>query len=167
MIKAFGFDIDVKTGKVKYDEDKVRYDKIIICADADVDGAHIQSLFYTFVWSFVPQLIENGHIYTTVPPLYKITIGKEYKYLKDDDALARFRHDNASKKYTVNRMKGLGEMDAEELGETIVDAHNRNIKQVTVSDIAKANELFEHLMGSSADLRKKYIVEHAGEVEII
>ena len=166
MIKAFGFDINAKTGKVVYDESKLRYDKIIISADADVDGRHIQSLFYTFIWSFVPELIYNGHVYATIPPLFKVTIGKEYHYVKDEEALEEFKRNHSGRKLVVNRLKGLGEMDSDELGETILDQNNRNIKQITVEDATKATDLFEQLMGASADLRKKYIVEHAGEVEI-
>ena len=166
MIKAFGFDINAKTGKVVYDEDKLRYDKIIISADADVDGRHIQSLFYTFIWSFVPELIYNGHVYATVPPLFKVTIGKDYHYVKDEEALEDFKRQHSGRKLIVNRLKGLGEMSPDELAETILDKDNRNIKQITVEDAKKATDLFDQLMGSSADLRKKYIVEHAGEVEI-
>ena len=166
MIKAFGFDINVKTGKIVYDESKLRYDKVIICADADIDGRHIQSLFYTFIWSFAPELIFNGHVFATIPPLFKVTIGKEYFYIKDELALEEFKKQHAGRKLTVNRLKGLGEMSKDELGETILDKENRVIKQITVSDAQKATSLFEQLMGSSADLRKKYILEHAGEVEI-
>ena len=166
MIKAFGFDINAKTGKVVYDETKLRYDKVIISADADVDGRHIQSLFYTFIWSFVPELIYNGHIYATVPPLFKVTIGKDYHYVKDEEALEDFKRQHSGRKLIVNRLKGLGEMSPDELAETILDKDNRNIKQITVEDAKKATDLFDQLMGSSADLRKKYIVEHAGEVEI-
>lgn len=165
MIKAFGFDINAKTGKIIYDETKLRYDKIIICADADIDGRHIQSLFYTFIWSFAPELILNGHVYATVPPLFKVTIGKDYHYIKDEFALEEFRKAHASRKLVVNRLKGLGEMDPVELEETILDKENRVIKQITVQDVNEATNLFEQLMGASADLRKKYILEHAGEVE--
>ena len=106
MIKAFGFDINAKTGKVVYDESKLRYDKIVISADADVDGRHIQSLFYTFIWSFVPELIYNGHIYATIPPLFKVTIGKEYHYVKDEEALEEFKKAHSGRKIIVNRLKG-------------------------------------------------------------
>ena len=107
MIKAFGLELDVKTGKVKFDENKLRYGRIFISADADVDGAHIQSLFYTFIWSFCPELIENGYVYATIPPLYRITYGKDnYLYLQDDAALEQYRNDNVGKNYTVSRMKG-------------------------------------------------------------
>ena len=166
MIKAFGLDLDVKTGKVAYDKSKLRYGKIIISADADVDGAHIQSLFYTFVWNFCPQLILDGYVYATIPPLYKITIGKEYKYIQDDAALEAFREANKGKKYIVNRMKGLGEMDADELEENLLDPAQRYMKQITVEDIAKADVLFDQLMGQSPTPRKKYIEEHSDEVEV-
>ena len=166
MIKAFGLDLDVKTGKVAYDPAKLRYDKIIISADADVDGSHIQSLFYTFIWNFCPQLILGGHVYATIPPLYKITIGKEYKYIQDDAALEKFREQNKGKKYLVNRMKGLGEMDASELEETLLNPDNRQMKQITVKDTAKADVLFDQLMGTSAVPRKKYIEEHSKEAEV-
>ena len=107
MIDAFGLRIDPKTMKVTFEEDELRYGKIIIMSDADVDGAHIKNLFYTFIWNFCPELIQKGYVYAGVPPLYKITIGKEYKYLKNDEALEEFRKKNEGKKYLVNRMKGL------------------------------------------------------------
>ena len=166
MIKAFGLDLDVKTGKVAWDPSKLRYSKIIISADADVDGAHIQSLFYTFIWNFCPQLILNGYVYATIPPLYKITIGKEYKYIQDDTALEEFRKANVGKKYLVNRMKGLGEMDADELEESLLNPEQRCLKQITVEDVAKADVLFDQLMGSSPTPRKKYIEEHSDEAEV-
>ena len=166
MIKAFGLDLDVKTGKVAWDPSKLRYSKIIISADADVDGAHIQSLFYTFIWNFCPQLILNGYVYATIPPLYKVTIGKEYKYIQDDAALEEFRKANVGKKYLVNRMKGLGEMDADELEESLLNPEQRCLKQITVEDIAKVDVLFDQLMGSSPTPRKKYIEEHSDEAEV-
>ena len=106
MIDAFGLTIEPKTMKITYRPEDLRYDKIIIMSDADVDGRHIKNLFYTFIWNFCPQLIHDGHVYAGVPPLYKITIGKEYKYLKDDAALEEFRKTHTGKKYTVNRLKG-------------------------------------------------------------
>lgn len=166
MINAFGLDLNPKTGKVVFDENKLRYGKIIISADADVDGAHIQSLFYTFIWSFVPQLIEKGYVYATIPPLYKVTIGKEYKYIQDDEALAQFKKQNPGKKFVVNRMKGLGEMDADELEESLLDANQRVLKQITVEDAEAAEMLFDRLMGTTVIYRKKYIEEHSQEVEI-
>ena len=106
MIDAFGLYIDTKTMQVTYDKDSLRYGKIIIESDADVDGAHIKNLFYTFIWNFCPQLIEDGYIYAGVPPLYKVTIGKEYKYIKNDEELEEFKKSIGDKKITVNRMKG-------------------------------------------------------------
>lgn len=106
MIDAFGLRIDPKTMKVTYDKEDLRYGKIIIMSDADVDGAHIKNLFYTFIWNFCPDLIKDGYVYAGVPPLYKITIGKEYKYLKNDEELEAFKKANIGKKYIVGRMKG-------------------------------------------------------------
>ena len=107
MIDAFGLKIDTKTMKVTYDEDDLRYGKIIIMSDADVDGAHIKNLFYTFIWNFCPDLIYDGYIYAGVPPLYKITLAgnKGYKYLKNDEELEQYRRNNTGN-YQVNRMKG-------------------------------------------------------------
>lgn len=106
MIQAFGLTIDPKNMKITYHPEDLRYGKIIIMSDADVDGAHIKNLFYTFIWNFCPELIKDGYVYAGVPPLYKITIGKKYKYLKNDEALESFRKENVGKKYIVNRMKG-------------------------------------------------------------
>jgi len=163
MIDAFGLRIDPKTMKVTFDEEDLRYGKIIIMSDADVDGAHIKNLFYTFIWNFCPDLIRKGYVYAGVPPLYKITIGKEYKYLKNDEALEEFRKTNAGKKYTVNRLKGLGEMSAEETEETLTDPNNRIIKQVTVENDTEATKLFEQLMGTAVQARKQYIKDHSEE----
>ena len=167
MIKAFGLELDVKTGKVKFDENKLRYGRIFISADADVDGAHIQSLFYTFIWSFCPELIENGYVYATIPPLYRITYGKDnYLYLQDDAALEQYRNDNVGKNYTVSRMKGLGEMDADELSETLLKSDNRYVKQIQIQDVKIAEKLFDDLMGSAVDPRRKYIEDHAEEANV-
>ena len=163
MIEAFGLGIDTKTMKVTYNPDNLRYDKIIIMSDADVDGAHIKNLFYTFIWNFCPELIFDGHIYAGVPPLYKITIGKEYKYLKNDEALEEFRKAHQGRKYIVNRLKGLGEMSEEETEETLTDPNNRIIRQVTVEDAAAAGKLFDDLMGQAITPRKNYIKAHSKE----
>ena len=165
MIDAFGLRIDPKTMKVTYDKSDLRYGKIIIMSDADVDGAHIKNLFYTFIWNFCPDLIKDGYVYAGVPPLYKITIGKEYKYLKNDAELEEFRKNNAGKKYTVGRMKGLGEMSIEETEETLTDPNNRIIKQITVEDPKSTDVLFEQLMGTGVTARKAYIKEHSEEAK--
>jgi DNA gyrase subunit B len=166
MIKAFGLDLNPKTGKVVFDKTKLRYGKIFISADADVDGSHIQSLFYTFIWNFCPELIIEGYVYATIPPLYKLTLSNGYKYIQDDAALERFKAENPGKKYSVNRLKGLGEMDADELEETLLNIDGRHYKQITVEDVAQANVLFDQLMGTSAVPRKKFIEEHSNEAEV-
>lgn len=163
MIQAFGLTIDPKNMKITYHPEDLRYGKIIIMSDADVDGAHIKNLFYTFIWNFCPELIKDGYVYAGVPPLYKITIGKKYKYLKNDEALEAFRKENVGKKYIVNRMKGLGEMDVDETEETLTDPENRIIKQITVEDIEATDKLFEDLMGQGVNARKAYIKEHSKE----
>jgi DNA gyrase subunit B len=163
MIDAFGLTIDTKTMKVTYNKEDLRYGKIIIMSDADVDGAHIKNLFYTFIWNFCPQLILDGYIYAGVPPLYKVTIGKKYKYIKNDEELEKFRQENVGRNYVVNRMKGLGEMDVDETEETLTNPEQRIIKQITVEDVAAANKLFDDLMGQAIVPRKLYIKEHSKE----
>ena len=163
MIQAFGLEIDLKTMKVTYHPDRIRYGKIIIMSDADVDGAHIKNLFYTFIWNFCPELIKDGYIYAGVPPLYKVTMAKKYYYLKDDAALEDFRKKNANRSYVVNRFKGLGELSPEETEETLIEPENRIIKQITVDDIRATDRLFDDLMGTAVVPRKVYIKEHSWE----
>ena len=163
MIDAFGLKRDPKTMKLTYDPEDLRYGKIIIAADGDVDGSHIRNLFYTFIWNFCPKLIEEGYVYSLVAPLYKITIGKDtYQYLKDDAELAKFQEQNRGKKYQVSRFKGLGEMDVDET-DILVDPEIRTLCQVTVEDINAANVLFDQLMGTGVAPRKKFIQDHSEE----
>ena len=163
MIEAFGLTIDYKNMKVTYNPEDLRYGKIIIMSDADVDGAHIKNLFYTFIWNFCPDLIKDGYVYAGVPPLYKITIGKEYKYLKNDEELEAFKKANAGKKYIIGRMKGLGEMSVEETEETLTNPDQRIIKQITAEDPTETSILFEQLMGTGIQCRKAFIKEHSHE----
>ena len=163
MIEAFGLTIDTKSMKVTYEPEDLRYGKIIIMSDADVDGAHIKNLFYTFIWNFCPELIKDGYVYAGVPPLYKVTIGKEYKYIKNDEELEKFKAENPNKKMTVNRMKGLGEMSVEETEQTLTDPNERIIKQITVEDVEAADLLFDQLMGTGVTARKEYIKLHSEE----
>ena len=163
MIDAFG--LEVKDGKVILDEAKLRYGKIIITADADVDGSHIRILFLTFIWKFVPELIEKGYIYAAVPPLYKATIGTKIQYLKDDAALEAFRKTN-SKKFELGRMKGLGEMDPPEMEETVMNPETRTLKQITMEDAEEVAKTFMSLMGESVTPRKKFIEENAWRANI-
>lgn len=125
--------------------------------------AHIKNLFYTFIWNFCPELIMDGYIYAGVPPLYKITTSKGYKYLKNDEELDLYRRQNVGKKYTVNRLKGLGEMSVEETEETLTNPDNRILKQITVEDIVSTDELFEDLMGTGIAARKQFIRDHSKE----
>lgn len=125
--------------------------------------AHIKNLFYTFVWSFCPELIKDGYVYAGVPPLYKITTSKGYKYLKNDEELELYRQQNVGKKYTVNRLKGLGEMGVEETEETLVDPNGRILHQVTVNDVPAATALFDDLMGAKVLPRKAFIQAHSKE----
>lgn len=166
MIDAFGLTIDVKNMKVTYNPEDLRYGKIIIMSDADVDGAHIKNLFYTFIWNFCPELILDGYVYAGVPPLYKVTLGKdEYHYIKNDEELEKFKLAHPGKKMTVNRMKGLGEMSVDETEETLTNPAERIIKQITVEDTNAATALFEDLMGDAKSIkaRKEYIKEHSKE----
>ena len=163
MIEAFGLTIDTKAMKVTYHPDDLRYDKIIILSDADVDGSHIKNLFYTFIWNFCPELIKEGHVFAGVPPLYKITTSKGYQYLRNDAALFEYREANKGKKYTVTRLKGLGEMSVEDTEETLTNPDNRDIRQITIEDEELTGNLFDDLMGTKVLPRKEFIKEHSRE----
>ena len=163
MIDAFG--LEVKDGKVIVDESKLRYGKIIITADADVDGSHIRILFLTFIWKFAPELIEKGYIYAAVPPLYKITMGTKFKYLKDDAELTEFRK-STSKNFELSRFKGLGEQDPHEMAETVMNPETRTLKQITMDDATKAATTIMNLMGESVTPRKKFIEENAWRANV-
>jgi DNA gyrase subunit B len=163
MIDAFG--LEVRDGKVVLDETKLRYGKIIITADADVDGSHIRILFLTFIWKFCPELIEKGYVYAAVPPLYKVTMGTSIKYLKDDAALEAFRN-STTKKFELGRMKGLGEMDPPEMEETVMNPNTRTLKQITMDDVAAVAKTFMSLMGESVGPRKEFIEENAWRANI-
>lgn len=163
MITAFG--LEIKDGKVIVNKDKLRYGKIIITADADVDGSHIRALFLTFIWKFAPQLIEDGYIYAAVPPLYKVTQGTKITYLKDDAALEEFRK-TAKKSFELGRMKGLGEMDPSEMAETVMNPETRTLKQICMEDAEEAAKTFMGLMGESVVYRKKFIEENAWRANI-
>lgn len=163
MIEAFGLTVDKKTMKLTFDKENLRYGKIIIMSDADVDGAHIKNLFYTFIWTFCPDLIKEGYVYAGVPPLYRVTETKDkYVYLKDDAALDEYRAKHPGKKLTLTRMKGLGEMDVKET-HLLTDPEQRIINQVTVEDAKAADKLFDDLMGDAVVPRKEYIKKHSNE----
>ena len=163
MVDAFG--LEVKDNKIIVDETKLRYGKFIITADADVDGSHIRVLFLTFIWKFCPELLEKGYVYAAVPPLYKATIGTKIYYLKDDAALEEFRKKTA-KNFDLGRMKGLGEMDPEEMAETVMSRETRTLKQITMEDATAVAQIFMSLMGESVTPRKKFIEENAEKANI-
>ena len=162
MINAFGCGFSEGYGN-DFDITKLRYDKIIIMADADVDGAHICTLLLTLFYRFMPELIMEGHVYIAMPPLYKVipARGKE-EYLYDDTALAKYRKTHKSS-FTLQRYKGLGEMDAQQLWETTLDPETRYLKRVEIDDSFLADRVTEKLMGTDVVPRKTFIYEHAEE----
>jgi DNA gyrase subunit B len=159
MITALGTGI-----REEFDIAKLRYGKIILLADADIDGAHIRTLLLTFFFRNFRQLIEQGHIYIAKSPLYQAKQGKKIHYLYDDQELAQFRakHDGKDGKFDLKRYKGLGEMNPQELWETTLNPQNRVLKQVTIEDALEAEELFTILMGSEVAPRRDFIMENAG-----
>lgn len=162
MINAFGCGFSEGYGN-DFDITKLRYDKIIIMADADVDGAHICTLLLTLFYRFMPELIMEGHVYIAMPPLYKVipARGKE-EYLYNDKALAKYRKTHKSS-FTLQRYKGLGEMDAQQLWETTLDPETRYLKRVEIDDSFLADRVTEKLMGTDVVPRKTFIYEHAEE----
>ena len=162
--KALGLDVDIKTGKLIYDIEKLRYGKILTACDADPDGEAIKNLILTCIWTICPELILNGHVYITIPPLYRITKGKDkYIYLKDDAALEEYKNLHKGEKFVINRNKGLGEQDSSELGPCLLDKETRNIAQIIVEDRKKAEILFETLMGTIVPPRRAWLLEHSEE----
>ena len=165
MINAFGCGFSEGYGN-DFDISKLRYDKIIIMADADVDGAHISTLLLTLFYRFMPDLIFEGHVYIAMPPLYKAMPSKgEEKYLCDDKALEKYRKTHKGP-FTLQRYKGLGEMDAEQLWETTLDPERRLLKLVEIEDARMASEMTELLMGTDVPPRKAFIYDHATDAAL-
>ncbi len=165
MINAFGCGFSEGYGN-DFDITKLRYDKIIIMADADVDGAHISTLLLTLFYRFMPDLIFEGHVYIAMPPLYKAMPSKgEEKYLYDDKALEKYRKTHKGP-FTLQRYKGLGEMDAEQLWETTLDPERRLLKLVEIEDARMASEMTELLMGTDVPPRKAFIYDHATDAAL-
>lgn len=165
MINAFGCGFSEGYGN-DFDISKLRYDKIIIMADADVDGAHISTLLLTLFYRFMPELIYEGHVYIAMPPLYKAMPKKgEEEYLYDDKALERYRKTHEGP-FTLQRYKGLGEMDAEQLWETTLNPETRVMKRVEIEDARMASSVTEMLMGTEVPPRRAFIYENATEAEL-
>ncbi|MEJ8742209.1 DNA gyrase subunit B [Mediterraneibacter sp. HCN-7094] len=165
MINAFGCGFSEGYGN-DFDITKLRYDKIIIMADADVDGAHISTLLLTLFYRFMPELIYEGHVYIAMPPLYKAMPKKgEEEYLYDDAALERYRKTHEGR-FTLQRYKGLGEMDAQQLWETTLDPETRLLKLVEIEDARMASSVTEMLMGTEVPPRRAFIYENATEAEL-
>ena len=162
MINTFGCGFSEGYGN-DFDISKLRYDKIVLLTDADVDGSHIDTLLLTFLYRFMPELIYDGHVYIAMPPLYKaIPKRGNEEYLYDDKELEKYRKKHGNN-FTLQRYKGLGEMDASQLWETTLDPERRVLKQITIEDARLASEVTELLMGSDVAPRRNFIYEHANE----
>ena len=159
MITAFGAGM-----KEDYDDSKLRYNKIVIMTDADVDGSHIRILLLTFFFRFMRPLIENGHVYIAQPPLYKLEKGKKEYYFYNDEELEAFYKENGNGTGEMQRYKGLGEMDPEQLWDTTLNPENRVLLQVTMEDAVEADRVFNELMGEDVELRRKFIEQNANLV---
>ncbi len=165
MINTFGCGFSEGYGN-DFDISKLRYDKIILMTDADVDGSHIDTLLLTFLYRFMPDLIREGHVYVSMPPLYLVTPNNKKEkpqYLYDDKALQKFREKHREGSYEVKRFKGLGEMDPSELWETTLNPENRVLKRVEIEDARLASQVTGMLMGTEVGPRRDFIHEHAQE----
>ncbi len=151
----------------EFDAEKIRYDKVIIMCDADVDGSHIRTLLLTFFFRHMKDLVNQQHVYIAQPPLYSTVVGREKVYLKDDTTKNEFLEAHPNHRKEFQRLKGLGEMDWDELGETTMDPERRTLLQVTVEDAAQADGVFSRLMGDDVDQRKQFIATNAKDVRFI
>ena len=148
----------------KFDQERARYHHIVIMTDADVDGAHIRTLLLTFFYRYMLRLIEAGYIYIAQPPLFRISKGKEEKYVYTEDEMQAVSAAMGEKGVSIQRYKGLGEMNAQQLWDTTMDPEYRVFKQVTIEDALEADEMFRTLMGKDVEIRKNFIIRHAKEV---
>ena len=164
IVKALGLDIDKETGKLVYNPKKLRYNKIVFQTDADPDGAQIRLLLLNAFWWLCPELIEKGHIYVGVPPLFRITDkDNNYIYLKGQNELDEYKKTHKGKQFLVNRNKGLGEQSPDELYECLLNPKTRNIQQITSSDFTQTDNMLEMAMGQEVNVRREYLLKHYEE----
>nr|MCR5004763.1 DNA topoisomerase IV subunit B [Clostridiales bacterium] len=166
MIYAFGCGFSEGYGN-NFDISKLKYDKIIIATDADIDGCHIDTLVLTLFYRLMPELITEGHVYLATPPLYKAIPSRgQEEYLYDDAALETYRKEHKSGSFKLQRYKGLGEMSADQLWETTMDPRTRILKRVSIDDAALATETTAMLMGTDVGARKDFIYQNANMAEL-
>ena len=161
IVKALGLDIEKDTGKLIYNVKKLRYNKIIFQTDADPDGAQIRLLLLNAFWWLCPELVENGHIYVGVPPLFRITDKKNnYIYLKDQAALDDYKNKHQKDVYTISRLKGLGEMSPDELAYCLINPNTRQVVQIESEDFSETDNMLEMAMGNDVKIRRDYLLAH-------
>lgn len=167
LVQALGLDVDEKTCKLVYDEKKLRYGKIIAAADADFDGFAIENLLFNILWYMCPELITNGHVYSAVPPLFRVTTKKnEYVYLRDAEALAAYQKEHGAQVQSIGRLKGLGEQDSDELSYCLLDPETRNVLQLKVEDYGKTDKMFQDLYGKRVEPRVQFLAQHLEEARV-
>ncbi|HEX2864100.1 MAG TPA: toprim domain-containing protein, partial [Deinococcales bacterium] len=167
MIAAIGAGVEGTGDSEHFDLSQIRYHKIVIMTDADVDGAHIATLLMTFFYRYMRPIIDAGYLYVAQPPLYRLTVGKKSQYLYDDDALqVELKRLGERSNITIQRFKGLGEMNPEQLWETTMNPETRVMKRVGIQDVLEANDVFEMLMGTEVPPRRAFIEDNATSAQI-
>jgi len=166
LVQALGLPVDETTCKLTYMPERLRYGKIVAAADADPDGFSIENLLFNILWYMCPELILNGHVWSAVPPLYRVTTKKnEYIYLRGDAELEEYKKTHAAG-FTIGRLKGLGEMDSDELSTVLLDKNSRNMLQLTVNDFGKTDKMFQDLYGRAVGPRVEFLTEHLEEANV-
>ncbi len=161
-IKTLSMAIGTGLGNEEFDINKLRYHKVIIMTDADVDGSHIRTLLLTFFFRHMPQLVERGYLYIAQPPLYRVVHRKKEAYIANDNHLERYIHEIGGRKgVSINRYKGLGEMNPDQLWDSTLNPNTRNISQVTIHHLEDAHRIFSTLMGDEVEPRRQFIHDNA------